>query len=114
MELRRRFGLESVPIEENNAAAIASAQATSEAADAAEKKIAELRLRLQAVRAPYEASEHATATATSSQISSSAPASVTAPATVATAALAPSTNSDAQAQLAAIRERLARFQQSAK
>lgn len=112
IELRRRFGLDSIPVEDNSAAAT-SAQANADAADAAEKKIAELRLRLQAVRAPYESADAAPLTVAASVTVPASASSVPAPVSAAPAPVA-SNNNDAQAQLAAIRERLARFQQSSK
>jgi hypothetical protein len=97
-DLRRRFGLEHVPIPAESSA---DAEAASEAA---EKKIAELRLRLQAVRAPYESQADKPAAPIAAQPNTGA----VAPAPLSVAAPAPS--NDAQAQLAAIRERLAKFQ----
>jgi hypothetical protein len=102
-QLRRRFGLDAVPIEEPDASA---AQAAS---DAAEKKISELRARLQAVRAPYESTNTEPSSSSVTKSTLSVPegsGNTAAPTAEATAASAES----AQAQLAAIRERLAKFQ----
>ncbi len=99
-DLRRRFGLEHVPISPESSS---DAQAASEAA---EKKIAELRLRLQAVRAPYESQMDKPAALIAAPPQTIAPAVAAAPASAA----APAPSNDAQAQLAAIRERLAKFQ----
>ncbi len=113
IELRRRFGLEHVPIStEDSAETAAGYQAASEAA---EKKIMELRSRLQAVRAPYESDSGTKAwelasTNNNNSVTKSL-ASASPAVSSASVSSAPSQANDAQAQLAAIRERLAKFQQ---
>ena len=108
-ELRARYGLSvavgtPAEVEEDAAAHGAAAQAASEIA---EKKIAELRARLQAVRAPYEAGVTIKDSPSGATNQSTGAASPTAIATGSTPAVP---QVSAQDQLKAIRERLAKFQ----
>ena len=111
-ELRARYGL-SVPVgtpaageveEDSSSQSAAAAQAASEMA---EKKIAELRARLQAVRAPYESG--VTVKPSSSQPLAEKASNSSEDAQSPAKPAAQSAES-AQAQLQAIRARLAKFQ----
>ena len=76
VELRRRFNLENIAITPVSTEAAAPDNSTN-SAESAEKRIAELRAKLQAARAPYEPATGVSSLASSSSSASASAATAT-------------------------------------
>ena len=116
VELRRRFNLENIaitPVASTETAVVQDNSANS--SEAAEKRIAELRAKLQAARAPYEPAAIAPSSVSASSASATSVKSEFGSTAASTADSAPARPAEQPAvaasdALASIRQRLAKFQ----